>query len=95
MQTKDKTGRTPLHIASFKDDSEGSDIVKLLLDHGAKNDTTDAAGNLPAQLADRSGRRLSKEIIEEKTGTVPEQKERRRSRDSKEMAAPPPAAEGA
>lgn len=87
ITTKDKTGRTPLHIASFKDDSEGSVIINFLLEQGAKNDVKDSAGNCPSELASRSGRRESKEIIEQKTGTQNAAKDRRRSRDSAEEKA--------
>jgi len=83
LGTKDKTGRTPLHIASFKDDSEDSCIVNLLLNHGATNESKDTGGNTASDLAGRSGRRKSKEIIEETTGTQHEKK-RRQSRDSKD-----------
>ena len=65
--------------------------LSFLVANGAKNDCKDAAGNTPSNLAERAGRRASKELIEEKTGTKEGgggARERRRSRDSAE---PPPA----
>lgn len=70
LRTKDKTLRTPLHIASFKDASDNSQVVDFLLTAGALNDSVDTAGNLPSTLAGKSGRRASKELIEERTNTV-------------------------
>ena len=99
LNTKDKAGRTPLHIVSFKEESDDNiKVAKQLIQHGAKNDTQDAAGNVPSQLALFTRRnRMSKEI-EEGTGQVPSAPEvmpamqRRRSRDSVEAPPKAPAA---
>lgn len=84
LGTKDKTGRTPLHIASFKDDTEDAAVVSFFLENGAKDAAAmkDTAGNTAAKLADRAGRRVSKELLEEIT--EPKVKTRRNSRDSRE-----------
>lgn len=87
LNTKDKTGRVPLHIAAYRDEHEESAVCSFLIKHGAKNSEKDTAGNVPSQLAAKTGRRKSKELIEDMTGTVqnePETRGRRRSRDSKE-----------
>lgn len=86
MSTKDKTDREPLHIAAYKDMSEDGAVVSYLIKNGAKNTEKDSAGNVPSELAARSGRRRSKEVIEEKTGQKAEcgSRARRTSRDSKE-----------
>ena len=63
LQTPDKTGREPLHIAAYKCTEE---MVTFLIDLGANNKKTDAAGNTASKLADRAGRRKSREIIEDK-----------------------------
>ena len=82
LKTSDKTGREPLHIASFRDESDDSKIVAFLLQNGAKNSKKDDAGNTPSGLADRSGRRNSKELIEHETGSA--SPERRKSREEAE-----------
>jgi Ca2+-binding EF-hand superfamily protein len=61
IETKDKNGRTPLHIAAFTADEH---MVQLLIAHGADKTQPDAAGNNPANLAARTGRRKSREILE-------------------------------
>ena len=63
LQTPDKTGREPLHIAAYKCTEE---MVTFLIDLGANNKKTDSAGNTASKLADRAGRRKSREIIEDK-----------------------------
>ena len=73
----------------------GVSVYSFLVANGAKNDCKDAAGNTPSNLAERAGRRQSKELIEEKTGTKEGAgggRERRRSRDSKDLEPPPPGA---
>ena len=82
LSTPDKQGREPLHIASFRDESDDSKIVAFLLQNGAKNSKKDDAGNTPSVLADRSGRRNSKELIEHETGSA--SPERRKSREEAE-----------
>lgn len=57
----DLTGRAPLHIAAYKCSEE---MVSYLLSIGAKNEIKDIAGNLPSTLAEKGGRKKSKEIIE-------------------------------
>lgn len=64
LQTPDKTGREPLHIAAYKCSEE---MVSYLMDVGAANVRVDSNGNDPAKLADRAGRRKSKEIIERRS----------------------------
>ena len=84
INLRDKSSRTPLHISTLvADDSDPKNVVKMLVDAGAKNNVTDTGGNTPSALAEKTGRRASKEMIEEATGTKPKQ-ERRRSRDSRE-----------
>ena len=61
LSTQDKTGREPLHIAAYKC---GEGLVEYLVSLGATNQKKDSAGNTAAKLADRSGRRKSREIIE-------------------------------
>jgi len=63
MQTKDGSGRRPLHIAAYKCDEEIVTYVTITL-RGAEFDTADKSGNNAAKLADRAGRRKSREIIE-------------------------------
>jgi hypothetical protein len=65
LKTPDKTGREPLHIAAYRCTEE---MVGFLLDLGATNKKHDTGGNTPSKLADRSGRRKSKDIIDERTG---------------------------
>jgi ankyrin repeat protein len=66
LTTPDKTGREPLHIAAYKCTEE---LVTYLIELGASNKKADSAGNTPGKLADRSGRRRSKDIIDH--GPVP------------------------
>ena len=63
LRSFDKSGRQPLHIAAYKCTEE---MVTFLIDLGANNKKTDAAGNTASKLADRAGRRKSREIIEDK-----------------------------
>ena len=65
LNTADKSGREPLHIAAYKCSEE---MVSFLMELGATNKKKDSAGNNPAALAARSGRRKSREILE---GTLP------------------------
>jgi len=59
----DKSKRVALHIAAFK--SREGEMVALLLRHGADSSVVDAAGNTGAKLAGKTGRRKSKELLEE------------------------------
>lgn len=100
LKCKDKIGRQPLHITAFTDTSQEGDVNALLIKHGAKNDSKDAAGNKPSELAGKSHRRKSKEMIEEMTGSctdggqAPGPRERRRSRDSRESVTSISSADG-
>ena len=86
LMTPDKTGREPLHIAAYKCSEE---MVTYLIDLGAKNNKADTAGNTASKLADRAGRRKSKEIIEEKLpeSVPPAPENKRRSKEIPEMPA--------
>jgi len=88
LSTADKTGREPLHIAAYKCSEE---VVGHLMDLGATNNKSDTAGNTAAKLADRAGRRRSKDVIEEKSEKTEQEKAagraRRASRDSSESLA--------
>jgi len=65
VNCKDKANRVPLHIAAYKCTE---DMVEYLCtDLKAKNDATDNAGNVPSKLAERAGRRKSKELMESLT----------------------------
>lgn len=46
-------------------------MVSYLVDLGAQNKKTDSAGNTASKLAERSGRRRSKDLIDEKTAPPP------------------------
>ena len=46
--------------------------LAFLIQHGARNDVKDVSSLCPSQLANRQGRRDSKELIEEKTGYNPD-----------------------
>ena len=61
LQSPDKTGREPLHIAAYK---SSENMVEYLLNIGGSNVRVDANGNNASKLADRAGRRKSKELIE-------------------------------
>ncbi len=63
VDATDKSERTALHIASFK--SKEGDMVTLLLRNGADASAQDASGNTGMKLAEKTGRRKSKELLEE------------------------------
>jgi len=69
IDSVDKDLRGPMHIAAFKCDEE---IVTILAQAGAKVTTEDQAGNSAMKLAERSGRRKSRDIME---GYAPDQGE--------------------
>jgi len=84
LQTQDKTGREPLHIAAYKASEE---VVAKLIALGASDKAKDSSGNTASKLADRAGRRKSREMIEDGCGgPVLEEplSARRKSRASKE-----------
>ena len=63
IDTADKSNRTALHIASFK--SKEGDMVTFLLRNGADPHAKDSSGNTSFKLAEKTGRRKSKELLEE------------------------------
>jgi len=67
MSKADKDGRTPMHIAAFKADEE---IVGMLLNNGGKATVEDCAGNTPATLAGKAGRRKSRDLLETATANA-------------------------
>jgi len=72
---KDKDGRTPMHVASMKNE----DVVQILLNNGAKPNVEDNVGNTPADLAGKSGRRKSRDLLESATVDQQAQESRRKS----------------
>ena len=62
----DQSGRTPLHIASMRADANEPEpvIVKLFLINGADPDIADKGSYTASSLAVKSGRRNSKEYID-------------------------------
>jgi len=63
INLKDRAGRQPLHIAAYR--CSDTDIISFLMDSGASGDHKDSGGLVPVKLAEKAGRRESKEIIEE------------------------------
>eukprot|EP00304_Pavlova_gyrans_P008084 CAMPEP_0206058660 /NCGR_PEP_ID=MMETSP1466-20131121/47180_1 /ASSEMBLY_ACC=CAM_ASM_001126 /TAXON_ID=44452 /ORGANISM="Pavlova gyrans, Strain CCMP608" /LENGTH=393 /DNA_ID=CAMNT_0053433957 /DNA_START=53 /DNA_END=1234 /DNA_ORIENTATION=- len=61
LETKDNNGRTPLQVASFRSSKE---VCEMLVDAGADFATRDKRGNTCATLAQRSGRRNSKDFFD-------------------------------
>jgi len=57
----DSDKRTPTHIAGYKGDEE---IVQTMMGLGGKVDTEDSGGLTPMKLAERGGRRKSRDIME-------------------------------
>ena len=99
----DKQGREPLHIAAYKCDEN---VVSWLMDNGADSNKEDSSGKSAVELADRSGRRKSREVMENKEGKrrnsreaveslLPGEKGRRMSKELPEMPADLAAAAGA
>jgi len=64
----DQDERSAMHIAAFKCDEK---IVEILAQNGAKVDQADRAGNNPMALAQRAGRRKSRDIMEAFAGSGP------------------------
>jgi len=61
LEEKDSNGRTPLQVASFR---SSKDICEMLVSAGADFAARDKRGNTCATLADRSGRRKSKDFFD-------------------------------
>lgn len=59
----DKSGRTALHIAAYK--SKEGEMVQMLLNHGADATKEDSNCNTASKLANKTGRRKSKELLDE------------------------------
>jgi len=57
----DKDKRTPTHISGFRADE---DIVQTMMGLGGKTDSEDAGGFTPIKLAEKGGRRKSRDIME-------------------------------
>jgi len=68
LEKQDKSQRVALHIAAFK--SREGEMVALLLKNGADPNAKDASGNTGAKLAGKTGRRKSKELLEEHMAEV-------------------------
>lgn len=64
LQSLSKAGRDPLHVASYHCQPE---LVKYLLDIGADRNRRDRFGNTAGKLAQRAGRRISKQLIDGET----------------------------
>jgi len=80
---KDKDGRTPLHIAAMRADPEAEKplFVQLLLNKGADPESKDTGAKLtPSLLAEKAGRRHSKEMLQEAEREKQEQTKAYRSR---------------
>jgi len=102
----DTMGRTPLHIAAMRADpnQDKPELVNFLLKKGADPSLMDKAKMSAAQLADKSGRRKSKEFIEasELEGLQHKERYRRKSKSRdlddaplQVLPAPSPAAQPA
>jgi ankyrin repeat protein len=63
IAAKDKSERAALHIAAFK--SKEGEMVHYLLKNGADPHAKDASGNTGVKLAEKTGRRKSRELLEE------------------------------
>lgn len=66
LMSLSKTGRNPLHISAYRCKPE---IIQLLLDLGADRSQHDKYGNTAGKLAERAGRRRSKELIDGETSS--------------------------
>jgi len=64
LQSLSNVGRDPLHLASYHCKLE---VVQFLLDAGSDKTRRDSYGNTPGKLAQRAGRRKSKELIDGQT----------------------------
>lgn len=61
LEQKDTNGRTPLQVASFR---SSKTVCEMLVEAGANYATKDKRGNTCATLAERSGRRNSKDFFD-------------------------------
>ena len=61
LRSLNLTGRSPLHVSAYHCKPE---VVKFLVDLGADKKQQDRHGNTAGRLAERAGRRDSKEIID-------------------------------
>jgi len=64
LDRQDKSKRTALHVAAFKSQTE---LVEILINKGADITLIDIAGLKPVGLAEKAGRRRSKELLEAST----------------------------
>jgi len=78
LNIKDKSGRTAMHIAAYKSSEE---VLQYMLQKGGDASTSDASGIKPSALAEKAGRRRSKEIIEEHNSNQEVKKKNRNSRE--------------
>ena len=66
LNAADKTERRAIHaVMTTAGVAESDDIVKLLIDAGADLEAVDSAGNSATALASKTGRKKSKELLEE------------------------------
>jgi ankyrin repeat protein len=72
LQTEDKTGRRPLHIAAYKcDETIVQYLTKKCAEYEVDMAKKDSAGNTAGSLAGKTNRRKSREIIESYIPTEP------------------------
>jgi len=80
INLKDKSGRQPLHIAAFRSTEDDGATINFLMENGASGVAKDNGGLAPPKLAEKAGRRNSKELIEENVRRY--SKEGRNSKES-------------
>lgn len=61
LKSLSRTGRSPLHVSAYHSKPE---VIKCLLELGADRGQRDKYGNTAGKLAERAGRRVSKELID-------------------------------